>query len=178
MAAGAFGVTAVIGIIIGKSIAHLYTLHKIDYYKKAKDIHRLKYEMELCYTISGIQKRILRGITECGQKAISYLVEWLTEDRMPNLDQEMIEILRAFNRKHGLSEHLIQVALDKSKRQRVIEVLVIIADREDGKALSFLHSLEDDEDIGYQAKRAIQKIVSCRAIKAGCKGFDCHTKKE
>jgi len=53
--------------------------------------------------------------------------------------------------------------LDKSKRQRVIEVLGIIADKEDRKALSFLHSLEDDEDAGYQAKRAIEKIVCNKA---------------
>jgi len=131
--------------------------------KKAKDIPRLKYEMELCYTISGIQKRILRGITGCGQKAISYLVEWLTGDRMPDLDQDMIEILREFNRKHSLSEHLIKVTSNKSKSQRLIEVLGIIADKEDGKALSFLHSLEDDEDLGYQAKRAIEKTVSNKA---------------
>jgi len=163
LAVGVFGVTAVIGITIGKSIAYLYTLHKIDYSKKAEDISRLQYEMELCYTISGIQKGVLRGITECGRKAISYLTKWLIEDRMPDLDREMIEILREFNRKYSLSEHLIQVASDKSKSQRLIEVLGIIADKEDRKALSFLHSLEDDEDVGYQAKRAIGKIVSDKA---------------
>ncbi len=160
LAAGVLGVTAVTGTIIGKSIAYLYTLLKIYYSKKAEDISRLKYEMELCYTISGIQKRILRSICACGKKAISYLVRWLTEDRMPTLDREMVEILREFNRRYSLTGHLIQVASYRSKRERVIEGLGIIANKEDGKALGFLHSLEDDECVGHEAKRALERI-SC-----------------
>lgn len=61
-----------------------------------------------------------------------------------------------------LTEHLIQVASYKGRKPRVIEVLGIIADKGDGKALSFLHSLEEDQEVGSQAKRTREEIVSTR----------------